>query len=203
MIRPICKQLVKVKICTVDSVMAVWRKLLPSIWKSVSSLISIMLFEYEISRRYKEFKTPKKISATKMWQHERNDWDQATCTDFTCSFANNCAPNAQFGCGHFTQNVWKSTTHVCYQVGFRKRSFSRKFHDEPWLFMSLENHNKFYESKKYSKGLDNREYIVARYSPPGNVGTRYHTNLEANACAATNSCMSTDYSQIGNNCNGK
>ena len=62
---------------------------------------------------------------------------------------------------------------------------------------------KFYESKKYSKGLDNREYIVARYSPPGNVGTRYHTNLEANACAATNSCMSTDYSQIGNNCNGK
>ena len=57
-----------------------------------------------------------------MWQHERNDWDQATCTDWNCSFANNCAPNAQFGCGHFTQNVWKSTTHVCYQVGFRKHS---------------------------------------------------------------------------------
>ena len=57
-----------------------------------------------------------------MWQHERNDWDQATCVDSTCSFANNCAPNAQFGCGHFTQNVWKGTTHVCYQVGFRRHS---------------------------------------------------------------------------------
>ena len=72
---------------------------------------------------------------------------------------------------------------------------------------NLRNHQQslktFYESKKYSKGLDNREYIVARYSPPGNVGTRYHTNLEANACAATNSCMSTDYSHIGDNCNGK
>jgi len=106
-------------------------------------------------------------TATKMWQHERNDWDQATCVDSACSFANNCAPNAQFGCGHFTQNVWKGTTHVCYQ---------------------------------YSKGLDNREYIVARYSPPGNFGSTYHTNLEANACADTNSCISTDYSQIGNNC---
>ena len=59
-----------------------------------------------------------------MWQHERNDWDQATCVDSTCSFANNCAPNAQFGCGHFTQNVWKGTTHVCYQVGFRRHSCS-------------------------------------------------------------------------------
>ena len=65
MIRPICKQLVKVKICTVDSVMAVWRKLLPNIWKSVSSMIAIISFEYEISRRYKEFKTPKKFQQQK------------------------------------------------------------------------------------------------------------------------------------------
>ena len=57
--------------------------------------------------------------------------------------------------------------------------------------------------EKYAKGLDNREYIVARYSPAGNFQGQFHTNLEAASCAATNSCMSTDYSQIGNTCTGK
>merc|ERR1711920_201277 len=72
------------------------------------------------------------------------------CTSSACSHGNNCAPGAQFGCGHFTQNIWKSTTHMCYQ---------------------------------YAKGADDREYVVARYSPPGNFQTMYHTNLEGNTCS--------------------
>ena len=50
-----------------------------------------------------------------MWQSEINDWDMVGCTSSACSHGNNCAPGAQFGCGHFTQNIWKSTTHMCYQ----------------------------------------------------------------------------------------
>ena len=55
-----------------------------------------------------------------MWQHEIQDWNMATCTSSTCSEANNCDGGsdglAPFGCGHFTQQIWKTTTHMCYQV---------------------------------------------------------------------------------------
>ena len=52
---------------------------------------------------------------------------------------------------------------------------------------------------KYAKGPDNREYVVARYSPPGNFNTQFHTHLEAQSCSGT--CSSTEYADIGNNCN--
>ena len=55
-----------------------------------------------------------------------------------------------------------------------------------------------YIPKKYAKGLDNREYVVARYSPPGNFMTQFHTNIEAQSCSDT--CSSTDYANLGNNC---
>ena len=55
-----------------------------------------------------------------MWQHEIDDWNMAGCVDNTCSEANNCDGGADglapFGCGHFTQQIWKTTTHMCYQV---------------------------------------------------------------------------------------
>ena len=118
--------------------------------KTVAEHMEIGLFNIcteilvpKISRPYKKF------SATKMWQHERNDWDQATCVDSTCSFANNCAPNAQFGCGHFTQNVWKGTTHVCYQVGFRRSSSSYK-HGSP---QASETMNKAFTNFMNSKSI--------------------------------------------------
>ena len=106
-----------------------------------------------------------------MWQHEIDDWNMTGCTDGTCSEANNCDGGADgqapFGCGHFTQQIWKTTTHMCYQ---------------------------------YSKGPDNREYVVARYNPAGNVNTQYHLHIEASSCAATNTCESHAYTHIGDNC---
>ena len=55
------------------------------------------------------------ILASKLWQHEINDFDMAGCVDENCNSITNCAANAQFGCGHFTQQIWKTTTHMCYQ----------------------------------------------------------------------------------------
>ena len=49
-------------------------------------------------------------SASKMWQHEVQDFNMAGCTDNTCNEANNCDGGADglkpFGCGHFTQQIW-------------------------------------------------------------------------------------------------
>lgn len=51
-----------------------------------------------------------------MWQSEIKDFDMANCVDENCNSIANCIPGAQFGCGHFTQQIWKSTTHMCYQA---------------------------------------------------------------------------------------
>ena len=51
-----------------------------------------------------------------MWQSEIKDFDMANCIDENCNSIANCIPGAQFGCGHFTQQIWKSTTHFCYQA---------------------------------------------------------------------------------------
>ncbi len=40
--------------------------------------------------------------------------------------------------------------------------------------------------------------MVARYSPPGNFMSQFHTNIEAQSCSGT--CESTDFADIGNNC---
>ena len=49
-------------------------------------------------------------SASKMWQHEVQDFNMAGCTDSNCNEANNCDGGvdnvAPFGCGHFTQQIW-------------------------------------------------------------------------------------------------
>ena len=51
-----------------------------------------------------------------MWQSEIKDFDMANCVDENCNSIANCIPGAQFGCGHFTQQIWKGTTHFCYQA---------------------------------------------------------------------------------------
>ena len=56
------------------------------------------------------------ISASKMWQSEIKDFDMTNCVDENCNSIANCIAGAQFGCGHFTQQIWKSTTHFCYQA---------------------------------------------------------------------------------------
>ena len=59
MIQPIYKQSVKVKIFTVDLVMAVWRKLLPSIWKSVCLIYAQKFWCLRFQGRIKNFQQQK------------------------------------------------------------------------------------------------------------------------------------------------
>lgn len=48
--------------------------------------------------------------ASKMWQHEIQDFNMAGCVDNNCNEQANCDGGADglkpFGCGHFTQQIW-------------------------------------------------------------------------------------------------
>ena len=98
----------KAKTCIAVLAMVAWQKQLLNIWKSVSFWYSNV------------FNCSNLFSASKMWQHEIDDWNMTGCVDGSCSEANNCDGGADgqapFGCGHFTQQIWKTTTHMCYQV---------------------------------------------------------------------------------------
>ena len=122
-----------------------------------------------------------------MWQHEINDFDMAGCVDENCNSNANCVENSQFGCGHFTQQIWKGTTHMCYQDRYNIIFVTDVIFEQSSYIL-----------EKYAKGPDNREYVVARYSPPGNFISQFHTNLEAQFCSDT--CASTEYASIGNTC---
>ena len=95
----ICKQLVKVKISIPDLELAVWQKLLNSTWKLVRFInFSLAIYHFH------------PYSASKMWQHEIQDFNLAGCVDSNCNEAANCNGGADgiapFGCGHFTQQIW-------------------------------------------------------------------------------------------------
>ena len=98
----------KAKTCIAALAMDAWQKQFLNIWKSVN------FFYLKVPNVWNLFQ------ASKMWQHEIDDWNMTGCTDGTCSEANNCDGGADgqapFGCGHFTQQIWKTTTHMCYQV---------------------------------------------------------------------------------------
>lgn len=59
---------------------------------------------------YLELFIDKLYSASKMWQHEIQDFNMANCVDANCNEAANCDGGADglkpFGCGHFTQQIW-------------------------------------------------------------------------------------------------
>merc|ERR1712176_48768 len=94
--------------------------------------------------------------ASKMWQHEIQDFNMAGCVDNNCNEVANCDGGADglkpFGCGHFTQQIWASTTSMCYA---------------------------------FAAGTDGCEYVVARYDPPGNTNTLYDDNLGQSTCGAS------------------
>merc|ERR1712048_129665 len=89
--------------------------------------------------------------ATTMWQNEDQYWNFAETAECNGSQAGQCPPcvNSQpsgtpIDCLHFTQQMWKDTTSVCYGK---------------------------------ATGTDGKTYVVARYSPTGNVVGTFHSQV--------------------------